>query len=161
MQRRRARVWVTSRIIGRGVDNVDRVMCVLFGWRQSKRRISGAGWVKRQSHAGKRRSSACNLRPRPTKYRAGRIGEGERGDVTQDWDCISVRAALYDSTIFQVTLSDQSSREGSERGRPDGLSCIDREQGDPRSAVAYSPPSSLGGIAFPDFRKCSPQDKTG
>jgi hypothetical protein len=78
------------------------------------------------------------------------------------WDCISLRAALYDSTIFQGHIErSKSSTEGSEGGRPDGLSCIDREQGDPRSTVAYSPPFSPGGIAFQTFGNAVPRTKTG
>jgi hypothetical protein len=71
MQRRRARVWVTSRIIGRGVDNVDlvdRVICVLLGWRQSKRRILGAGWIKNvKVMQGSDDHPGSNSRPRLTK----------------------------------------------------------------------------------------------
>jgi hypothetical protein len=88
MQRRRARVWVTSGIIGRGVDNVDlvdRVICVLFGWRQSKRRILGAGWIKTSKSCREATIIRAAIQgPVLQKYRAGRIGQGQRRDVGQE-----------------------------------------------------------------------------
>ena len=91
-------MWVTSRIIGRGVDNVDRVdrvICVLFGWRQSKRRILGAGRIKNVKVC--REATIIRQQFKALSYKSiepEELVKERRGDVGQDGDCISFAGSL-------------------------------------------------------------------
>jgi hypothetical protein len=108
---------------------------LLFGWRQSKRRILGAGRIKRPKvMQGKRRSSGSNLRPRPTKsIEPEELVKERRGDVEQDGGlhqfcgqpCMTAQSS-------KVTLTDQKFYRRQREGDVQTVSsCIDREQGDP------------------------------